>query len=114
MGRHIGSRIIECCRIVESLGTASYREVFERLDCVDVGNANKYCERAVSHGLMTVDRRVCPKRFSVVPGWMTKIEDTNVKLSKPVTIKRPRDTDSFVCASMRAKVNSIFSIGALV
>lgn len=112
MGRHIGARIIECCKIVETLGAASYRQVFEHLNCVEPGNANKYCERAVSHGLMTVDLSVYPKQFRVVHGWPEKIEDLKVKLRKTPVLSKKEIADFVVCAAMRTQVNSIFAFGA--
>lgn len=112
MGKNIGSRIIEACGIVEELGPASYRQVYERMEGVALENAGKYCERAVGHGLMTADRSVYPKRFSVVPGWTGKVKDLKVKLRKLPVRGKPWTADFVVCAAMRTQVNSIFGFGA--
>ena len=83
--RPIGKRIAEALGIVDEIGAANYRQVYERMDGVIVENAGKYCQRAVGLGLMTVDRSVYPKQYQAVPGWREKVKP--IQRIKPYIVR---------------------------
>lgn len=70
MGRAIGFRIVEATGIVSAEGKAcTARQVARLMTDQELSNVSKYCDRAVQHGLMTVDTTVYPRLYSAVPGW---------------------------------------------
>lgn len=72
-GRPIGLRIREVCETLEQTGPSTARQVSEICQTV-VFNTKKYCDRAVSHGLLTCDLSCRPPVYEVVPGWQKKID----------------------------------------
>lgn len=72
----IGTRIRQACEAVEKLGTSDYRPIAAVMD-IDITNAHKYCDRAVNHGLMTVNRKIRPVQYTVVPGWREQLGAIN-------------------------------------
>lgn len=75
MGKRIGARIVQALRAVQLLQPCSALQVLPHMPGVEWANVDKYCSRAVGHGLMTVDRTCRPKLYSVVPGWQQELEE---------------------------------------
>lgn len=75
MGKRIGTRIIQALRAVELLQPCTVQQVMPHMPGVEWANVDKYCSRAVGHGLMTVDRKSRPKVYSVIPGWQQQLEE---------------------------------------
>ena len=113
----VGARILEVCEILEELGPVGSGDVAQamalREDGNKVGNANtgKYCARAVSMGLVTVDKSPIGNSshynvYTVAPDWRERIKGKSayVKQAKPYQRPAPkRGVFSFV--------SSIFQVG---
>lgn len=93
MGRPIGYRIVEATRAVSCQAKAcSARDVARFMTDVQLSNVSKYCDRAVGHGLMTVDTTVYPRLYSVVPGWQEVVAARHLeKLAPPLETPAPAE-----------------------
>lgn len=98
--RRIGARIKTVCTVMERLGPISCTEI-ARLESIEPENVRIYCKRAELHGLAVADRTVRPITYTVIEGWLKKIE-------KPARIRRPKkEPPSLGC-------NFVFNLGAHV
>ncbi|MDO8778877.1 MAG: hypothetical protein Q7K57_61195 [Burkholderiaceae bacterium] len=75
MGKRIGTRIVQALRAVELLQPCTVQQLMPHMPGVEWTNVDKYCSRAVGHGLMTVDRSVFPKQYRTVPGWQQQLDE---------------------------------------
>lgn len=98
--RPIGNRIRQACEIVEQIGPCCYADVHKHMDGVIRRNAGEYCDRAVFHGLMTVDRTGKPAKYSVVIGWREMLE----KPKQGITVPK---------VGNKMPVSSVFDLGRL-
>ncbi|MDP2369368.1 hypothetical protein [Rhodoferax sp.] len=56
----------------------------------ELSNVSKYCDRAVQHGLMTVDTTVYPRLYSAVPGWRETVAARHLEaLANQVSQRAP-------------------------
>lgn len=112
--RPVGKRIIEVCEVIEMYGPCGYAVVTSETD-IPRENASKYCIRAVSYGLMTVDKpenrgtRAAFSTYSVVPNWREMTGsfamDSRKRLEPMREKPRKRTTFSYI--------NSVFGLGAI-
>lgn len=72
-GRPIGARIREVCETLEKTGPSTAQQISE-ICLIVVFNVQKYCVRAVGHGLLTCDHTQKPPVYAVVPTWKKKID----------------------------------------
>lgn len=75
MGKRIGTRIIQALRAVQLLQPCTVQQLMPHMPGVEWSNVDKYCSRAVGHGLMTVDRSIFPKQYHTVPGWQQQLDE---------------------------------------
>lgn len=66
--KRVGGRIVQICEIVDRLGVCGSGDVRRELP-IDPQNIIKYLQRAVSLGLMLVDRTARPQRYIVSDNW---------------------------------------------
>ena len=60
--------------MVERIGPCTYREIWLAHGDIYLTGPKVYCERAVSYGLMEVDRRTRPATYRIVDGWRARFE----------------------------------------
>ena len=68
-GRPIGERIRSICTVIEQIGPANSQTVRTHIPDVDHPNMLKFCNRAVSHGLLTIERVKRENIYTVVDDW---------------------------------------------
>lgn len=91
MGRPIGQRIKEACRVVELLGPCKAVDVFPLMTNVTPNdNAGKYCERAVLAGLMTAEGKNGHKIYTVTPSWR-ELSAQRIATRPPEVKRRPHN-----------------------
>lgn len=105
MGRNIGGRVIEACEIVDEFGICGSPQVTPLLGTVPT-NTLKYLSRAVSHGLLTVDRAKRPHQYSAVPGWRDKIKPAKPR-REPISEGRV-DGEPIVQRAIRTQPSWVF------
>ncbi len=66
MAQPIGRRVLQACEIVRKIGPSTTRQVAAHMPDLQIDCVHKYCSRAVGLGLLTVDRSVFPKQYTVV------------------------------------------------
>lgn len=94
MGQRVGKRIIQALGAVQRLQPCTVHQVQALMPGVEWSNVDKYCSRAVGHGLMTVDRTRRPKLYSVVPGWQEQLQEW-----RQPTLPEPKPTP-VACVAM--------------
>ena len=107
-GRPVGTHIRTICAILEQIGPATTRQIFETTDGTCVENVGKYASRAVGLGMASVQvgsRK--PKDcnvYTVNPDWMTIAGQRRTTRLKPMPVERPTKWRG---------VNSVFSMGSI-
>lgn len=100
MGKRIGTRIVQVLRAVELLQPCTVQQLMPHMPGVEWTNVDKYCSRAVGHGLMTVDRSVFPKQYRTVPGWQQQLEEW-AQPTRPLPKPNPNAEESLALALKR-------------
>lgn len=95
MGKRIGTRIVQALRAVELLQPCTVQQLMPHMPGVEWSNVDKYCSRAVGHGLMTVDRKSRPKLYSAAPGWEQQLDEWD----QPTRCMAPKPTPELCLAS---------------
>jgi len=110
-------RIKEALEAVDMYGPCGCAVVSMEVN-VEVTNASKYCQRAVSYGLMTVvkpEKRGQYKSFalySVVPGWRSMLGSFRIEdrvRAKPLTQNKERR----IVKNTFSGIGSIFQLGGV-
>ena len=77
-GRPVGERVKQACEIVEACGPCDYKLVSAWMEPGVLHNTHKYCNRAVTLGLMTVvvsgPMDHINAQFSIAPTWRAVLE----------------------------------------
>ena len=112
MSRPIGTRIIQACRQIAAHGPIGYHAVCKIMPQENIANVEKYCTLAVKLGLLSVDRKFFPMRYSVVAGWEDRL---NARPHKP----RPKKEKAIMQKPAYQlpnipRVASVWDLGALV
>lgn len=108
MSRPVGNHIRAICTVLEEIGPATTRQIFEKTDGISVENVGKYASRAVGLGMASVQvgsRK--PKDcnvYTVNPDWMAIAGQRRTTRLKPMPVDRPTKWRG---------VNSVFQMGAL-
>lgn len=100
MSRPIGKNIPAACAIVERLGPCDWRDVARDMDWVDPAQARRYCNRAVSHGLMTLGEL----GYEAVLNWRNLADEIG-RSQKPKEARRVAEPFYI------PKINSVWALG---
>lgn len=110
-GLRISHRFFEVADLVDKSGSASVRDILPGMSgLVSHENCLAYCSRAVSLGLMSVDRSCKPMVFTMRFGWRDRVVGV---LNKERLPQPPANPESVVAVALRTQPNSVWALGSM-
>lgn len=111
-GRPLGQRFREVLDIVGKLGSCTCSEITARMTGeIEPRHTWTYCTRAVSLGLMSVDRSRRPVKYQLADGSQTMLE-AMASTAKPVKVEPPAPLSAAetVALALRTQPNCVFAL----